>query len=195
MRKVAMLLVAGCTIGMLTGCGVPQEEVDAMIAEVEADCAAQVDVLNGTIADNESIIQSEKAKNRQSRIELDDATERISDLQQKNAEISKELAGFKSQAAKLDSDLKTAKNQAAAAQDQAKVAQDKYSTLDVEYQELNRRFEMFKKNMSALGTPATATTTTAVAPAKSAGTASPVSATPETDAQKASSLLDAMGTL
>jgi chromosome segregation ATPase len=175
---------------MLTGCGVPQEEVDAMVTAIEEDYDAQIDVLNGTIADNESIIKSEKAKNRQNRIELDDATERIKDLQQKSAETSKELATVKSQAAKLDSELKTAKNQTAAAQDQAKAAEGKYNTLDVEYQELKRRFEMFQKNMSSIGTPAT------TAPAKSAVTApAAASNAPQTDAQKAASLLDAMGTL
>ncbi|MDF7807436.1 hypothetical protein P4E94_08300 [Pontiellaceae bacterium B12219] len=195
MKNIAMLLVAGCTIGMLTGCGVPQEEVDAMVATIEADYDAQIDELNGTIADNESIIKSEKAKNRQNRIELDDATERIKDLQQKNAETSKELATFKSQAAKLESELKTAKNQIAAAQDRAQDAENKYSTLDVEYQELKRRFEMFQKNLSSINTPEPA-----AAPAKSTAPATTMSApaaaaAPQSDAQKASSLLDAMGTL
>ena len=87
----------------------------------------------------------------------------------------------------MDSQLKTAKSQTAAAQDDALEAENKYSTLDVEYQELKRRFEMFQKNMAALSAPAE--------PASAPAVSAPAQDMPTTDAQKASSLLDQMGTM
>lgn len=191
MKKLVMLLVAGSAIGMLTGCGIPEEEHNMIIDGIKAQHQEEVEKLNGTIADKDVIIKNEKAKVRQTRIELDDATERIKGLQQKNAETSKSLATEKSKAAKLESELKTSKSQTAAAQDSATEAENKYSTLDVEYQELKRRFEMFQKNMSALSTPPAAEP---AASAPAGGASAPAEA-PKTDAQKASSLLDQMGTL
>ena len=188
MKNIAMLLVAGCAIGMLTGCGIPEEEHNMIIAELDAKHQTEVDKLKGDIADKESINKNEKAKVRQSRIELDDATDRIKGLQQKSAETSKALAIEKSKATKLESELKTSKSRTASAQDQAMDAENKFSTLDVEYQELKRRFEMFQKNMNSIGTPAPTAAPAGNSPA-------PASSGPQTDAQKASSLLDQMGTL
>lgn len=187
MKKMAMLLAAGCAIGMLTGCGIPEEDHLAIIDGIKAEHQAEVDKLNGTIADRDDVIKSEKAKARQMRIELDDASERITDLQQKSAETSKALATEKSQVASLESQLKTANAKTAAAQDDAMDAENKYNTLDVEYQEVKRRFEMFQKNMSALSTPEKPAAAPAAAPS--------AMEEPATDSQKASSLLDQMGTL
>ena len=44
-KSIAMLAVAGCAIGMLTGCGVPQDEHDAIVeamAKKDADLAARL---------------------------------------------------------------------------------------------------------------------------------------------------------
>ena len=188
MKKMAMLLAAGCAIGMLTGCGVPEEEHLAIIEGINAKNQEEVDKLNGTIADRDDVIKSEKAKARQNRIELDDASERIKDLQQKSAETSKSLASEKSKVATLESQLKTSKSQTAAAQDDASEAENKYSTLDVEHQELKRRFEMFQKNMSSLSS----TPEPASAPAAESISAPAVQEEPTTDSEKASSLLDNM---
>ena len=187
MKKMAMLLAAGCAIGMLTGCGVPEEEHNAIIDGINAQHQEEVDKLNVTIADRDDVIKSKEAKARQDLITLDDNAERIKGLQQKSAETSKELATEKSKVATLDSQLKTAKSQTAAAQDDALEAENKYSTLDVEYQELKRRFEMFQKNMAALSAPAE--------PASAPAVSAPAQDMPTTDAQKASSLLDQMGTM
>ncbi|MDF7825782.1 hypothetical protein P4B35_17265 [Pontiellaceae bacterium B12227] len=190
MKKLAMLLASGFAIGMLTGCGIPEEEHNMIIDGINTEHQKEVDKLKGDIADKETIIKNEKAKVRQNRIELDDATERIQGLQQKSAETSKALASEKSKVAKLESELKTSKSRTAAAQDDAMEAENKYSTLDVEYQELKRRFEMFQKNMSAISEPAPA----AAEPAASVMDDFPADTAPQSDAQKASSLLDQMST-
>jgi chromosome segregation ATPase len=188
-KRVAMMVAAGCAMGILSGCGIPEEEHNAMIAQMAAERAESEDQLNGKIADLESVVKSEKAKVRTARIELDDATERIKGLQQKSAETAKALATEKSKTSQLESDLATSKSTALAAQDQAMEAESKYNTLDVEHQELKRRFEMFQSNLSSLNT----------APA-SGSSASPSSsnapaAAPKTDSETAKSLLDQMSTM
>jgi chromosome segregation ATPase len=193
-KSIAMMLVAGCAVGMLTGCGIPEEEHNAIIAEMEAKFKAEEEKLNIKIAEQDSVITSEKAKVRTSRIELDDATERIKGLQQKSAETATELASEKTKVAQLESELKTSKSATAAAQDQAMEAENKFNTLDVEYQELKRRFEMFQKNMSALN-QASKPAAPKAATQDDLGMLGEPAPAPKTDAQKASSLLDQMGNL
>ena len=186
-KRIATLVAAGCALGMLTGCGVPEEEHNAMIAQLTAERAESEDQLNGKIADLESVVKSEKAKVRTARIELDDASERIKGLQTKSAETASALAAEKSKASKLESELASAKSATMAAQDQAVEAENKYNTLDVEYQELKRRFEMFQSNMSSLNS---ASTPSASSPATSSGSSAPMS-----DSDAAKKLLEEMGTL
>lgn len=195
MKKIAMLLVTAGAIGMLTGCGVPEEEHLAALENQKTDYEEQIDKLKGEIEAQKDLVSNEKKKVRQGRIELDDATERIQGLQQKSAQTSKELAAEKSKVAKLESELRTTKSKAAAAEDRATEAETSLSTLDVEYQELKRRFEMFQKNMSSMSTaPASAPAAVEAAPVVEAAS-TPAPAAPKTDAEKASSLLDQMGTL
>ena len=184
-KTIAMIVAAGCAITMLTGCGIPEEEHNMIIAELEQKHAAEVDALNGTIGEKDDIIKAEKAKVRQNRIELDDASTRIKDLQEKTKLVEKGLATEKAKVAGLESDLKTSKSMTAAASDRAMEAENSYSTLDVEYQELKRRFEMFQKNLNSISEPASA-----AAPAGEP--AAMMDDAPKTDAKKASSLLDEM---
>ncbi len=188
-RKIAMMVAAGCAMGILSGCGIPEEEHNAMIAQMTSERAESEDQLNGKIADLESVVKSEKAKVRTARIELDDASERIKGLQQKSAETSKALATEKSKVSSLESELSSSKSAALAAQDQAVEAENKYSTLDVEHQELKRRFEMFQANMSSLNSASTPAST----PSASGG--APAGSAPKSDADTAKSLLNEMSTM
>lgn len=182
MKKVMLLLAAGCAIGMLSGCGIPEDQHNAMIADLETKHGKVVEELNVKIADLESVVKAEQAKVRKARIELDDASERITGLQQKSAETSKALAAEKANVSKLESALKAAKSQTAAAKDMAMEAEEKFNTLDVEYQALKVRFENFQQNFG--GSPA---------PAVSAPTAvAPTAEAPSSDSKSAKSLLDEM---
>lgn len=192
-KSIAMMLAAGCAIGMLTGCGVPEEEHLAALAAQESAFKAEEDTLNQKIAEQESIIKNEKAKVRTARIELDDASERIKGLQQKSAETSKALASEKTRAADLESELKSQKSATAAAQDRAMESEEQYNTLSVEHEELKRRFEMFQKNLSSIGSSSS--------PAPAASADSELEAlggaaeAPKTEKQKVNSLLDQMGNM
>jgi septal ring factor EnvC (AmiA/AmiB activator) len=69
-KSIAMMLVAGCAVGMLTGCGIPEEEHNAIIAEMEAKFKAEEEKLNIKIAEQDSVITSEKTKVAQLESEL-----------------------------------------------------------------------------------------------------------------------------
>lgn len=187
-KNIAMMVAAGCALGMLTGCGIPEEEHNAMISQMSAERSESEDKLNGKIADLESVVKSEKAKIRTARIELDDASERIKSLQQKSATTSSALATEKGKTARLETDLTAAKSTALTAQDQAEVSDEKFNTLNVEYQELKRRFEMFQKNMNSINSTSSSTSTPAA-------TSAPESSAPKSDSDTAKSLLDSMGTM
>jgi len=194
-KTIAMMLAAGSAIGMLTGCGVPEEEHLAALAAQEQAFDEAEDKLKQKIAEQETIIDNEKAKVREARINLDDNAERIKDLQQKSAETAKALATEKATVADLESQLKTAKSMASSAQEQADEWESKYNTLEVEYQDMKRRFEMFQKNLSAMGSssmpaPAEGSDSSGLEELETMGGSAPA---PKTEKDKAASLLDQMG--
>lgn len=161
-KTIAIMAAAGCMIGMLTGCGIPEEEHLGIIAELEAKHQKEVDALKVDIADLESVKKSQDSKIRTKTLELDDAVEQISTLKKQNAEAAKALAGEKEKVSVLERDLASSKSATLTAQDQLLATENKLATIEVEHEELKRRFEQFEKNMSALGT------TSSAAPAKKA---------------------------
>ncbi len=172
-KAIAMMVAAGCALGLMTGCGVPQEEHDAIVAEMDAKFKKAEADLKGKIADQESLVKAEQAKTRTLRIELDDASEQIKVFKQQTAEANSALADIKSKVIELEGALASAKAATAVAQDLAAEAESKYNTLEIEHQELKRRFEMFENNMKSLtqapvpaGAPASAPAAQAPAPTK-----------------------------
>lgn len=153
-KTIAMMLATGCAITMLTGCGVPQEEHDAQIAELQTANQEVVDQLNGKLVDMESLLKSEKTKLRKSRIELDNASEEIKSINQKQTDASKQLATEKTRAAKAERELTSAKSRIMAAQDETQVANDKLAETEEQLADMTRRFEQFRTNMQALSSPA-----------------------------------------
>ena len=193
-QTIAMMVAAGCVISVLTGCGVPQEEHNAMIAEIEGKAKVDQDALSSKVADLESLLQSEKNKIRTARIDLDDAAERIKNLQDKSVSTSKALSAEQEKTMKLESELSSAKSASMVAQDQAIEAESKFNALDLEYQALKNRFEMFQKNMSSMGgTASSAAPAEAVAPVETA--APEAAATSSADSETALSILDSMGNM
>ncbi len=191
-KGISMMLLAGCVIGLLTGCGIPEDEHYAILAEMDTKFKAEEEKLNSKITDLESLLKNEKSKVRSARAELDDATERIKGLQQTTAETSKALAGEKSKVAELESSLASVKSTLLAARDEVIEADNRFSALEKEYQEVKRRFEMFQKNLKALEQTSTAT----VAPAASAEEVGDAfSSAPQSDAARVSNLLDEMSSM
>jgi len=166
-KTIAMMVAVGCAATILTGCGVPQEEYDAKVTALDT-AMKDIETLKGKNADLESLLNSEKSKVRNTRIELDNATKRIATLKKAEAAAASALADEKSKVVALES--KVSSVQAALANAQAKTAdtENALSALQAEYEKLKKRFESLQKNMNALRAPKVA------APKKAAPAPAPV---------------------
>ena len=77
MRRIVMMVMAGCMVGMLTGCGVPQEEHEAKVAELNA-AWEEIETLKGKIAELEDSLKTERENSGLKGMNCDD---RLSVLQ------------------------------------------------------------------------------------------------------------------
>ena len=179
MKRIIMMAAAGCAVGMLTGCGVPQEEHDAKIAELNS-AWAEIETLKGSVTDLESLLKAEKGKTRNSRIELDAASKRITELTAKEAAAANALADEKGKISELESQLAAATSATGMAEDRTTEAEAALAALQVEYDKLQARFDQFQKNMRSLS----GASTPAAAP-KTDGSA-------KSDSETALNLLDEM---
>ncbi len=181
MKTIAMALAVGCAMTILTGCGVPQEEHDAKVAELNT-AWTEIENLKGTITDKETMLDAEKARIRTARIELDDASQRIKALQVSEAEIKVELADTKSKVVGLESSVSAAKSSTLTAQDRTVEVEGELVALQEDYKKLQTRFDQFEKNMRALDS------------ASAAPKAAPkAKASAKSDAESAMDLLEQMG--
>jgi chromosome segregation ATPase len=149
MKAIAMMAAVGCAVTMLTGCGVPKEDHEAKIAELNT-AWQEIESLKGKNTDLESLLKAEQTKLRTARIELDDAAERISASQTKQAETASALATEKSKALGLESEVSSAKAETMSAQEAASEAEAALAKLQEDYKTLEGRFDQFSKNMQAL---------------------------------------------
>lgn len=197
-KSIAMLVAAGCALGMLTGCGVPQKEHDAIVAQLNAAAQANEDALNVTLADTQSLLEAEQAKTRKLQIELNDSAERIGELQSSADELTDSLAAEQSKVSQLESDLAAVTATVASSRQQARDAENARNIMELEKQETQRRFDMLRaalldlnnKNpddlqikliVDDMSAPSEAASTTESAPAPAAS-----------DADSLSGLLDEM---
>jgi len=181
MKTMAMAMAVGCAMTILTGCGVPQEEHDAKVAELNT-AWTEIENLKGTITDKETMLDAEKARIRTARIELDDASQRIKALQASEAETKVALADSKTKIVGLESSVSSAKSSTLVAQDRTVEVEDELGKLKEEHEKLQVRFDQFEKNMRALDS---ASTTPKAAPKAKAPAKS--------DAESAMDLLEQMG--
>ncbi len=144
-KSIAMLAVAGCTIGMLTGCGVPQKEHDAIVAQLNAEAQASEDALNVTLADTKSLLDAELAKTRKLQIEINDTADRIDELKGSANELTDSLAAEQSKVSQLESDLAAVTATVGTSQQQARDAENERNVMEIEKQETQRRFDMLRK--------------------------------------------------
>lgn len=144
-KTIAMMAVAGCAIGMLTGCGVPQKEYDAMVAKLTTEKTDMESSLNATIAEKDSELSSEKAKTRKLQIDLNDAVERIKELNDNNSGLQSAADDLKNQISTLQSALASAKADIAAAEADKEDLRNQCTALEMDAQEAQRRFDMLRK--------------------------------------------------
>ena len=154
-RTIAMMMAVGCVATFLTGCGVPQEEHDAKLAELDA-AWTEIEGLKGDLTDKESLLNAEKIKVKNGTLALASATEQINVSKKKEAETASALADEKSKSLKLENAVTSAKAATARANDETASVQDELANLQGEYEKLQSRFEQYQQNMTALNSPSAA---------------------------------------
>ena len=100
-----LLLVA---VLIVTGCGVPQEEHDAAVAQLQTERANVEATLNGKISDLESVVKSEKAKGKSMRLQLDSTERKLRESQKKAISAAKDVAKVKAQVTSLEREVSRA---------------------------------------------------------------------------------------
>ena len=149
-KSIATMLIAVCAIGMLTGCGVPQEEHDAIIAQLNADHEAVVTDLKTKLADTESLLNAEKDRTRNLNNDLRDSTVLNEELKGNVTELKSSLANANSQISSLESQLTSAKSSIQSAQAMAADAQNDAAEARMEAEATQERFDQLIANLIAL---------------------------------------------
>ena len=143
-KSIAMLAVAGCAIGMLTGCGVPQDEHDAIVAQLNAEAQASEDALNATLAETKSQLVAELAKTGKLESEIQNTAARIEELKLAADESNNLLAAEQNRALQLEADLAAVTATVDSSHQQALDAENQRDLMEMEKIETQRRFDMLR---------------------------------------------------
>lgn len=195
-KSIAMLAVAGCAIGMLTGCGVPQDEHDAIVAQLNAEAQASEDALNATLAETQADLKSELAKTSKLQIEIQDTASRMDELKLAAEESSDLLAAEESKVSQLKADLAAVEATVGASRQQALDAEKQRDLMEMEKIETQRRFDMLRaalmdlnnKNPEDLGIKLIVDDMNGVAPSAAPAESAPAAS----DSESVQGLLDEM---
>ncbi len=148
-RTVAIMAVMGCAVAMLTGCGIKQEVFDAKV--VELDTANQeIEALNGTIVDKDSLMENKKGELRTANAKLEEQVAEISKANAKAAETASELEIEKTKVSGLEGRLESAKSSATRARKATDEVDAELETLQEAYTVLNARWDQFEENLNTL---------------------------------------------
>ena len=153
MRKIynnLFLLLALC---LLAGCGVPQEEHDAMILQLQSEKTEIETSLNEKIAELESIVKAEKAKVKSHRLEMDNAERKIRDFQTKNAQSIKDAAKAKSEITSLKRSLNRVEDARDRAEEKVSRINDQLAQIQSEKDDIQFRFDQLVRNMNGEDIP------------------------------------------
>lgn len=148
-RVMATMVVVGCAVSMLTGCGVKQEIHDATIAELNT-AFQEIEAQKGTIVDKEEALDKEKSALRKAGVELDSANERIKTAQAKEAETAAALASEKTTVSNLKSQLSSEKSRVSSAQQNVSELESELADLQEAYKSLQGRWKQMEDNLNDL---------------------------------------------
>jgi len=149
-KSIAMLVAAGCAVGMLTGCGVPQKEHDAIVAQLTAEAQATEDALNAQLAETKSSLDAESAKSSKLQIEVNNSVARIDELKSAADALTDSLTAEQTKVSQLESDLADVKATISSYQQQTADAEAARDAMELEKQETQRRFDMLRENLLQL---------------------------------------------
>ena len=153
MRKIYNNLFLLLALFLLAGCGVPQEEHDAMILQLQSEKTEIETSLNEKIAELESIVKAEKAKVKSHRLEMDNAERKIRDFQTKNAQSIKDAAKAKSEITSLKRSLNRAEDARDRAEEKVSRINDQLAQIQSEKDDIQFRFDQLVKNMNGEDIP------------------------------------------
>ena len=153
MRKIYNNLFLLLALFLLAGCGVPQEEHDAMIFQLQSEKTEIETSLNEKIAELESIVKAEKAKVKSHRLEMDNAERKIRDFQTKNAQSIKDAAKAKSEITSLKRSLNRAEDARDRAEEKVSRINDQLAQIQSEKDDIQFRFDQLVKNMNGEDIP------------------------------------------
>ena len=197
-KSIATMLIAGCAIGLLTGCGVPQEEHDAIVAQLNADHQQVVDDLQTKLTDAESLLAAEKTRASNLTSDLRESSALNDELKNTIQDLNTSVAGAQSQISSLESQLASANQSIQSAQQMAADAQNDAANARMEAEKTTRRFEELIANLIALNKIKPEDVgfdnlSVDAAPAMDVGSAADMGGSSESSS--AASLLDEMGSM
>ena len=147
--KMVMMLVAVCAVGMLTGCGVPKEEHEAKLAELNA-AWEEIETLKGEKAGLEESLQAEQKQLRKLRQEAEDAVKVAEALKTKEAADAETIATAENKISRLESALAAVQSAKTVADGTISELEAAVADLKAENAQLINRFNQLKKNMLAV---------------------------------------------
>ena len=136
--KYFLLLI--CLI-LLNGCGVPQEEHDAIVIQLQSELTDFKSDTEQRISELESIVKSEKAKVKSHRLEMDNADRKLRELQQKNADSVRDIAKAKSEIVSLKREIERSDSAKERAQLATSKTEEELAEVVAERDDLKFRFD------------------------------------------------------
>lgn len=133
---------------LLNGCGVPQEEHDAIVIQLQSELADFKTDTEQRISELESIVKSEKAKVKSHRLEMDNAERKLKDLQQKNADLVRDIAKAKSEIVSLKREIERSDSAKERAQAATSKAEEQLAEVVLERDDLKFRFDQLINNLN-----------------------------------------------
>ena len=148
MKKIYKNLFLLLTLCLLAGCGVPQEEHDAMILQLQSEKTEIETSLNEKISELDSIVKAEKAKVKSHRLEMDNAERKIKDFQTRNAQFIKDAAKTKSEITSLKRSLNRAEDARDRAEEKISEINNQLSQIQAEKNDIQFRFDQLIRNLN-----------------------------------------------
>jgi chromosome segregation ATPase len=135
---------------LLTGCGVPQEEHDSIVAELEHNKSVLETELNEKITDQASVIKAEKAKVASLRGELDEAGRKVKGLQKEIAVQAAQLSDGEDERTKLSGKLDRSEGANRRARSRISNLEEELAVAQAAEADAEERLDMLIANMREL---------------------------------------------
>ena len=145
--KYFLLLIC---LMLLNGCGVPQEEHDAIVIQLQSELTDFKSDTEQRISELESIVKSEKAKVKSHRLEMDNADRKLRELQQKNADSVRDIAKAKSEIVSLKREIERSDSAKERAQLATSKTEEELAEVVAERDDLKFRFDQLINNLNGV---------------------------------------------